>query len=140
MIKVNEASQKLVFFRGLEMITNAREGWHEFYMKNPRHWCPRSEPYTGADSLLTALDQGWQVINNAVYREVVMFNHRRRTTIFYFRLYKDGHTRTMAVIRNPFVVHMVRKQNYHVRSYQDYTSIELETVTALVVKAEAATV
>lgn len=121
------------------MITAIKDGWHEFYMKNPRHWCPRSEPYTGADSLLTALDQGWKVINNAVYREVVMFNQRRHTTIFYFRIHRNGHTRTMAVVSNPFVVGMVQKRNFHVRSFQDYTSIQAEPTTS-VIEREVATV
>lgn len=119
------------------MLTNYRDGWHEKYTETPRHWCPRSETYTGADSLLTALDEGWEIMTDAVYREVIMINRSRHTTIFYFNLYRGSHTRTMAVVANPFVQRFLRSNHFRVRAYQDATSTqEIHAQSAL----QAATV
>jgi len=114
------------------MVTNYRDGWHEKYTETPRHWCPKTEPFTGGDSLLTALAEGWQVMDHAVYREVIMIRRSRHTTVYYFNLYRNAQTRTMAVIANPFVQRFLRNHHYRVRPYQDAASTqELHAQSAL---------
>lgn len=84
-----------------------------YYTETPRHWCPHSEQFTGADSLITALRAGWALCRQ-VYREEYLQKGCRRTTIYFFELKKDEQVITMPVIGNPFVVRFVAAQRLHV--------------------------
>lgn len=68
---------------------------------SPRHWSPISEHYTGCDSLLTAIDNGW-----TPSKTVFVQYHGtsgRITPIYYFYLIKRGEMRKMRVIHSPYV-------------------------------------
>lgn len=85
------------------------EGTHEFYTREYRHWCPRSEAYTGGDSLLSALRSGWELIGR-VYRDSVLMSGSRFTAVYYFELRNGSRVVTMPIVGNPWVVRFVAEQ------------------------------
>ena len=72
-----------------------------------RHWCPRSQRFTGGDALLTYLDNGWEVYNEVTYEEYWQ-GGARRMFIYEFVLIKGGQHVRMRVIDNPFVERLMR--------------------------------
>ena len=84
-------------------------GTHEYYTKHDQHFCPKSETFTGADSLITAQRNGWQMVGLA-YREDVLLSGGRHTTVYHFELHKHGETIVMPVVSNPFVVRILRSR------------------------------
>lgn len=66
----------------------------------PRHWDPRSEPYAGADALLSALEMGWAV-QEPVYREIHWFNGVRQIHVYHFTLVQRSKALRLPVIGNP---------------------------------------
>ena len=85
-----------------EYLTNVQV----YYTETPRHWCPRSEKYTGADSLITALRNGWSLCR-LVYRQDVFHGGSRRTSVYYFELKTDDDIVTMPVVSTPFIVRFI---------------------------------
>jgi hypothetical protein len=75
-------------------------------MKVVRHWHAPSEKYTGGDSLLTALYQGW-TISNIVYSEAHWYAGTRCVIVYYFELTREGVTVVMPVITNPYVERLI---------------------------------
>lgn len=70
-----------------------------------RHWCPESEAFTGADSLLTLQHRGWEIVDVVIDRTFRCIT--QQVTVYVFRLRLDTKTVTMRVIANPFVDRMV---------------------------------
>jgi hypothetical protein len=66
-----------------------------------RHWHALSEKYTGADSLLTALENGW-VIKPAIQQEPYWRNSRL-VTLFHIHLERAGELAEMVVVGNPYL-------------------------------------
>ena len=66
-----------------------------------RHWHAASEVYTGADSLVTALQDGWQL--RGVFVEKQHKPSHRCVAIYHFDLMRDDTQVTMRVIANPWV-------------------------------------
>lgn len=83
------------------------------YTEVPRHWCPQSEPYTGADSLITALREGWTV-SRIVYRQDILHGGCRRSCVYYFELKRDAEAVTMPIISTPFIVRFIASQQMRV--------------------------
>jgi hypothetical protein len=75
-----------------------------------RHWCPISEPYTGCDALLSALDQGWKLSSPYCQRSLWLFKERH-VSIYYFELRRSGQLTCMAVINSPTVERFI--QSHH---------------------------
>lgn len=84
------------------------EGTHARYTRQARHWCPHSEVYTGADSLLTAQRNGWRLAG-LVYKQQVIFSNGRQTTLYHFELVRGSETVIMPIVRNPFVERMIQQ-------------------------------
>lgn len=101
-----------------------REGTHEHYTTTARHFCPDSEAYTGADSLLTAQREGWQIVGRMIYREDVLLRGSRFCTVYYFRLQRGSKYMTMPIICNPYIQRMIRQYHLqvmpHSRQQQSY--------------------
>lgn len=93
------------------------EGMHEKYTQTTRHWSPRSEKYTGADSLLTAQREGWRIVGLA-YRQAISLSGGRQTTIYHFKLIRDEETRLMPVTANPFVMRLIKLHRIAVIRYR----------------------
>ena len=85
------------------------KGTHAKYTTTDRHWCPRSETYTGADSLLTAQRNGWRLAG-LVYKERVLFPNGRHTTLYHFELVRGSETAIMSIVRNPFIERMIQQR------------------------------
>lgn len=86
------------------------------YSDIPRHWCPYSERYTGCDSLLSAIDQGWHLEDTAFIQH--HWSNKRMIPIYYFYLRKDGQISKMRIIENPYVAKILRTYNIKVRPRQ----------------------
>lgn len=86
------------------------KGSHEHYTSTDRHYCPKTETYTGADSLLTAQRNGWHLVGVA-YRETIIFGGGRHTCIYHFELHRLGETLMMPIVENPYVGRLI--EQYH---------------------------
>ncbi|RMG83686.1 MAG: hypothetical protein D6712_12690 [Chloroflexi bacterium] len=73
---------------------------HWRYTDNPRHWS-KCERYTGADSLLSALDEGWNIVR--VSRESIWYGAGRCVQVYHFTLASGKDTQDMAVIYSPYL-------------------------------------
>lgn len=71
-----------------------------------RHWCPHSEKFAGGDALLTALEEGWQIIG-IIFRQDFWYAGVRRVPVYHFELYRPDEVIRMAVIQNPYVTRLV---------------------------------
>jgi hypothetical protein len=110
--------------RDSTMQENIYEGVHEYYTRQPRHWDPQSEPYTGGDSLLTALRTGWTIQNNHVIEHKISLSGGRMTTIYYVLLMKATHRRIMPVITNPFVERLLERLDIVVKQMAEGEAID----------------
>jgi len=100
------------------MIENYLSVQQVWFTNRPRHWSPMCEPYTGADSLITALRNGWRV-RPTVYRQDVLHGGSRRTSIYTFTLQSGTDVRNMAVICTPFIVRFLAEQRFMVLQVED---------------------
>ncbi len=103
-----------------------REGTHEQYTTTDRHFCPKSEAYTGADSLLTAQRRGWKMVGRLVYREDILLRGSRFRTVYYFRLRRGYATLTMPILSNPYVLYIIRQERLEVLPYSRLQSAYLD--------------
>lgn len=84
----------------------------EHYLQ--RHWCPYSEEYTGCDSLLTALDNGW-LLERSALQEEHWFNGRR-VMVYHFFLHRDTQIERMRVIHTPYVDTLIKRHRLNIVS------------------------
>ncbi len=70
-----------------------------------RHWHKLSEPFTGADSLVTALDEGW--VMNKLLRQDAYRRSGGLVIAYFFELEREGEIVEMAVISNPYVCRLM---------------------------------
>jgi hypothetical protein len=108
-----------------------REGNHEHYTRYKRHFCPKTERYTGADSLITAQRLGWTLMHQVVYREDILLRGSRFRTIYYFRLQRGKEQMMMPIISNPFVLQLIHRQNLRIMPHSRAGAIELEETVIL---------
>jgi len=102
---------------------------HDYYTRKPRHYCPRSEAFTGADSLISKLRQGWTP-SGRIYEHKVLFKGSRFTTVYYFELRRDGDMLTMPVVSNPYVQRLVHEMRLQIVRHDQTTAAE--AVTAVI--------
>lgn len=81
------------------------QGNHGWYTDTDRHFSPTSEIYTGADSLITAQRNGWRLVNIA-YEEIIQMRGGRTTSLYYFKLVKDGNKMIIPIVATPFIERM----------------------------------
>ncbi len=79
------------------------------HMTVPRHWCPHSETYAGADCLLTHFQMGWKQASSTVLKQQVALPTTRFVTLYRFILRKGDETRTLYVIQNPAVERIIQQ-------------------------------
>lgn len=84
-----------------------------YYTDTPRHWCPVSEKYTGADSLISALRNGWS-LSRLVYREDFLHGGARHSAVYFFELKQGQRIVTMPIVSTPFIVRFIAVQNLKV--------------------------
>lgn len=88
---------------------------HFAYMEITRHWHADSEPYTGADSLITALDHGWDVDGEVSVNDH-HFAGNRSIRVYRVPLKRGDETATMHVIHNPYLTRMLRREVLRIAS------------------------
>ena len=79
-----------------------------------RHWSPGSQPFAGADNLLWALDDGWQIAPEVI---CVRYPHRmvtRSVSVYRFTLHQNHNTLIMPVIDTPYLVRLITEHGLHV--------------------------
>jgi hypothetical protein len=96
-----------------KLMAKQLQDYHVEYMDVLRHWSPRSEKYSGGDSLLTALYNGWE-LNETIYVEEAWHTGMRHAPLYHFELERDGETETMVVIDNPYVWRLSNKPEFRV--------------------------
>jgi hypothetical protein len=89
------------------------QDYHVEYVDVMRHWSPKSEKYSGGDSLLTALYSGWS-LSETVYVEDAWHSGMRRVPLYHFELHRNGETCNMVVIDNPYVWRLAHKPEFKV--------------------------
>src|SRR5689334_2636368 len=97
-----------------------------YFTETPRHWCPHSEKYTGADSLITALRNGW-ALSRLVYREDIFHGGSRHTTVYYFELKRANEVVTMPVVSTPLIVRIIARLSLKVLHEAETGNRTLET-------------
>jgi hypothetical protein len=93
-----------------------------------RHWCSISEPFTGCDALLAALDQGWKLTSFECQRRIWIVKERR-ICIFYFELQYEARSTCMAVIHNPKVDRFIQRMGLQI---VDIHPVEKEDIATVV--------
>ena len=81
-----------------------------------RHWSPASQAFAGADHLLWALDDGWQIDPEVI---CVRYPHRtvtRSVSVFRFTLHLNHSTLIMPVIDTPYLVRLIAEHGLDVKS------------------------
>ncbi|MFW5696367.1 MAG: hypothetical protein ACOCXR_01135 [Phototrophicaceae bacterium] len=91
-----------------------------------RHWCPRSETYTGCDSLMAALNDGWGIFHTATVNEHRLA--RRVVTVYMFTLYRDAQLLTMRVVESPYLHRVIAHYGIEVARPGAQPTVRLSTV------------
>lgn len=79
---------------------------HVDYLQVTQHWSADSESYAGGDGLVTLLSEGWQLIRK-VSEEHIWFSGNRKTNLYHLEIQKDGETRIIPVVHNPYINRIV---------------------------------
>ncbi len=75
-----------------------------------RHWSPECESYSGGDSLLGALEDGWQLVRS---RQITQRTHSKRlVTLYIVWLEKDGQLAIMRLIGNPYITRLLNEKQH----------------------------
>lgn len=101
------------------------QGMHEYYTDTDRHWHAGSESYTGGDSLLTALRNGWQLLTLA-YEQQVDLRGGRCVTVIHFQLVNGSKRMVMPVVENPFIARLLRERRIMVNAIREEYEIETQ--------------
>lgn len=105
----------------------------DHYLKQRRHWCPRSEMYTGADSLFTLMREGWR-LSDTVYQEKVALSATRTVTVYHFELSRGERGHVLSIINNPTVERLLLQRGLNVYIYAEETPSAMDE-TALTIAA-----
>lgn len=95
------------------MINRNITNFHVEYMDVIQHWCPNSEKYAGADSLLTMMYEGWEM-KDTVIREEHWFAGMRLVNVYRVELERDSETMTMQILHNPYIARMIANHDVEV--------------------------
>ena len=83
------------------------------YTDKHRHWCPQAEKYTGLDSLISAVTEGW-TINQRVFRHETWRGGTRPSIVYYFELKRGRLIVTMPIVSNPCVIPLIDRYELEV--------------------------
>ena len=73
-----------------------------------RHWDAGSEYFAGGDNLITALEKKWDIERCELVRH--WYAGMRSVRLYRFTLTKDGDTRTMPVLDNPYIERFIKDE------------------------------
>lgn len=75
-----------------------------------RHWSPESESYSGGDSLLGALDEGWRLIKARQITQQTLSG--RPVTVYIVWLESGEHLAVMRLIGNPYITRLLNEKQH----------------------------
>ena len=104
------------------------KGNHGKYTQTDRHFCPKSEIYTGADSLVTAQRNGWRLIN-IVYEDQIEMRGGRYTSLYYFKLVRHGAKMIMPILATPFIERMLLHRKMLLLPFPNRTTNDIRDQT-----------
>jgi len=91
------------------------------YTHQYRHWHLPSEPYTGVDSLMSVLKDGWQIVGQAYCEHFPLFS-TRTVAIYHLYLLREGTIQRMCVIDSPYLQHILSQKGIAIHEFgQDKT-------------------
>lgn len=80
-----------------------------------RHWSPVSQIFVGGDTLLTALDSGWE-ITGIVLRQQYLCSSNRCTYVYHVELHQNGERNSMKVVENPWITRLLHQLQVDIAS------------------------
>lgn len=104
------------------------EPTHEYYTRVRRHFHPGSEKYTGADSLVTLLREGWMIWQNSVTREVVWRGANRPVSLFHFRVVRDDRFMDLHIVDTPYLHRLTLILNLTVNETEEKVAVQAARV------------
>ena len=78
------------------------------------HWSPTSQAFAGADNLLWALDEGWQLDPEVACVRYPHHTVTRSVSVYRFTMHQDHRTLIMPVIDTPYLRRVIAKHGLHV--------------------------
>jgi len=82
-----------------------------------QHWHPASEEFAGGDHLLTALDNGWEMVKCVTAKH--WYTGSRFVTLFQFHLQRDDNAMTMPVVETPYIRRFIHESGVPVEHAED---------------------
>lgn len=76
---------------------------NQYYTETGQYWHPLSERYTGADSLLTILKAGGQIMGSTAYCQYFPLSQFRNATVFHIYIHFDGSIQHMRIVDTPYL-------------------------------------
>ncbi len=75
-----------------------------------RHWSPESESYSGGDSLLGALEEGWVLVKA---RQITQQTASKRpVTVYIIWLEKGEQLAVMRLVGNPYITRLLNEKQH----------------------------
>jgi hypothetical protein len=97
---------------------------HVDYPDMHRHWDSQSERYGGGDSLLTALQAGWEM-NTVCWSEEYWHAGTRPVMIYHFELNRAAEKLHMPVVSNPFIQRLLDTLALEVKPIEQRTAADV---------------
>lgn len=91
------------------------------YASCNRHWHAESEHYTGVDSLMSMLSDGWVLKPVIAYEEYGAYLHH--TVVYHIRLQRDQKGLTMCVVHNPIIAQFIAESPVVVVPMEDWQEL-----------------
>jgi len=97
--------------------------FHVEYLEIYRHWHSGSEQFASGDALVTALQDGWKLLE-PVYEEKYWHAGTRLVVVYHGFLERDGERMLMPVISNPFIRRGILQRGTQVRPYEELVALQ----------------
>lgn len=89
------------------------KNYHVQYLDvTSQYWTPRAG-YAGGDHLLTALQNGWEIVD--CVEEQVWYAGARCVSVYHFTLQRKDEKMVMPVVNNPYVDRFISQSQLKVR-------------------------
>ncbi len=92
--------------------------FHVDYSDLHRHWHPKSEKYCGGDALITAIANGWRLVE-PIYEEKFWHAGTRLVVVYHAFLERGDEEALMSIVANPFIRRGLRTRKWSMLPYED---------------------
>lgn len=101
------------------------KNYHVQYLDvTSQYWTPR-EGYAGGDHLLTALQNGWDIVD--CVEEQIWYTGARCVSLYHFTLQRKDEKMVMPVVNNPYVERFIKQSQLKVRHKTNQAADEQAT-------------